>query len=92
MGQMGTSTSKRGYGNGHQRLRRDLLPLSYGKPCPFCGYAMVEGQKLDLDHSIPLRMGGGGPSRMAHARCNRRAGAVLAAAIRRGRRAASRSW
>lgn len=66
------SSAKRGYGYEHRLRRRALLPLSWGTPCGFCGELMVEGQRLDLDHSVPLR---DDPSavgdRMVHSACNR---------------------
>lgn len=71
------STSERGYGYGHQALRRALLPYAYGEQCPhydtdpLCTGLMLPGQALDLDHTDD-RTGYRG---MAHAGCNRRAGA-----------------
>ena len=62
----------------HQKRRRDLLPLAYGKECPLCGCVMLEGMALELDHVVPRAMGGmDGPVRITHARCNRAAGARL---------------
>jgi hypothetical protein len=68
------STSGRGYGYQHQRLREALLPTAYGTPCPRCGETMLPGQPLDLDHDDD-RTGYRG---MAHASCNRRAGSANA--------------
>lgn len=65
------STAARGYGYGHERLRKALLPTAYGKPCGRCGEPMLRGQPLDLDHTDD-RAGYRG---MAHAACNRSAGA-----------------
>lgn len=65
------TTTQRGYGYSHQALRRALLPYAYGQPCPRCGGTMKPGQKLDLDHTDD-RTGYRG---MAHATCNRQAGA-----------------
>lgn len=71
------STTARGYGYDHQKLRRALLPYAYGTPCPhygidpLCTGLMQPGQHLDLDHTDD-RAGYRG---MAHATCNRRAGA-----------------
>lgn len=60
------------YGADHRALRRALLPAAYGKPCGRCGRVMLPGQLLDLDQDDVT----GGYRGMAHARCNRRAGAV----------------
>lgn len=81
----------------HKRQRKALLPLAYGSRCPFCGQPMLKGQKLDLDHAIPRVMGGaGGPTRMAHAHCNRRMGALIGNQRRwtafRAARRVSRRW
>jgi hypothetical protein len=64
-------TTARGYGYTHQVLRRALLPGAYGQTCRHCGETMLPGQALDLDHNDD-RTGYRG---MAHAACNRRAGA-----------------
>ena len=61
------------YGSLHQRRKRELLPLAYGRPCAICGKVMLPDQKLDLDHAVPLyvdprpRPG----DRIVHAHCNR---------------------
>lgn len=67
------------YGPEQKRLRRALLPDAYGRPCPRCGRPMLPGQPLDLDHTDDR----GGYLGMAHARCNRAAGARLGNARRR---------
>lgn len=63
----------------HRATRARLLPLAYNTPCPLCGELMLEGQTLDLDHTIPLatnpRSHG---DRITHAHCNRSAGGRLA--------------
>jgi hypothetical protein len=82
----------------HQKLRRYLLPRAYGQPCPLCwgrpwqygDGLMWPWQKLDLDHAVPRALGGQGPRRIVHARCNRRAGAILGNRLRGQRRAALR--
>ncbi len=96
------NTTARGLGWHHQLERRRLLPLAYGTLCPFhqddprCPGLMERGQALELDHSVPRALGGhAAPRRMAHAGCNRRAGARLGnqmsrAAGRAGR--PSRRW
>lgn len=85
------SSTQRGYGYQHQLLRRALLPYAYGRPCPRCGDIMQPGQRLDLDHNDD-RTGYRG---MAHASCNRRAGADKTNTQRRGEAAptsTSRAW
>jgi hypothetical protein len=73
---MAGTTTARGYGYGHQRLRAALLPQAYGTPCPhhgvdpLCPGLMLPGQDLDLDHTDDRTSYRG----MAHASCNRRAG------------------
>ena len=70
------STTARGYGYDHQKLRAALLPGAYGHPCPHhgtdpqCPGLMLPGQALDLDHTDDRTAYRG----MAHASCNRRAG------------------
>lgn len=56
----------------HQRIREALLPTAYGKVCHLCGYLMLQGQPLDLDHALDGQSYRG----MAHAWCNRREGAI----------------
>lgn len=75
------TTAERGYGAAHQRRRRELLPLSYGSNCPFCGEVMLEGQALDLDHTDPsARLLGLPGDRISHSACNRREGGLRGAA------------
>jgi hypothetical protein len=61
------STAQRGYGAQHQTMRRRLLPLAYGRPCPRCGQPILPGQALDLDHAKDRTSYNG----IAHASCNR---------------------
>jgi hypothetical protein len=68
------STTERGYGTEHQKLRKELLPKAYGQPCPLCGFTMEMGEALHLDHNED-RTGYRG---MAHAKCNLRDGAQRA--------------
>jgi len=84
------TTTAAGYGYDHQRLRAALLPDAYGKPCPRCGTPMLPGQTLDLDHTDD-RSGYHG---MAHASCNRAAGAHKRNAKHRAKRVwrTSRRW
>jgi hypothetical protein len=78
-------TGERGLGYAHQQMRKRLLPKAYGQPCALCGYLMVQGQRLDLDHVIPRKYGGiGGPVRIVHASCNRSQGARLGNRLRHG--------
>jgi hypothetical protein len=79
------NTTARGYGHQHQQLRRALLPFAYGQTCHHCGNTMLPGQALDLDHTDD-RTGYRG---MAHATCNRRAGARKA---NQRSRAVQRRW
>jgi len=66
-----------GLGAEHDRTRKALEPLAYGKRCPYyglvptCPGVMRRGQALDLDHSTPRSLGGTRGDRMAHASCNR---------------------
>lgn len=83
--------SNRTYSVKQRKVRALLLPYAYGTYCPLCGQVMVQGQALDLDHSTPVVLGGDGAGdRIAHASCNRSAGATLGNQLR-GRRA-SRDW
>lgn len=84
------TTAQRGYGGQHQKLRTALLPFAYGQPCGRCGQPMLPGQKLELDHDDHDRTLYRG---MAHARCNRAAGARKLNAMRRMKRyRRSRRW
>lgn len=67
------------YGAGHRKARTKALgQLQEGEPCPFCSRPMYLDQDLDFDHMVPLVEGGAqGPRRLAHASCNRSAGAKL---------------
>lgn len=78
----------RGYGRHHQALRRQWLAYAFGRPCPHCGEMMLTGQALDLDHTDDRRSYRG----IAHATCNRRAGAILGNRRRRDAGRTSRSW
>lgn len=93
MAQKPRTTVERGYGALHKTMRRRLLPLAYGKPCPFCGYPMLRDQYLDLDHTIPLVLGGGGGWRISHRSCNRSAGIRLRNSLRgQARLRTTRNW
>ena len=60
-----------------QRARRhweQQLPL----PCPHCGLPVTRDTPWDIDHTLPLTLGGTDLDvRPAHARCNRRGGAAI---------------
>lgn len=75
------STTARGYGAKHQKLRAQLLPSAYGTPCARCGRPMLQGQALHLDHT-DTRTGYLG---FSHAACNRRAGARKGAKVANAR-------
>jgi len=83
------SATARGYGYEHQAEKARLLPLAYGKQCPYfgidpkCTGTMLHGQVLHLDHVVPRAFGGRtGGNRIAHGPCNIRAGARLAHRLR----------
>jgi hypothetical protein len=61
------------YRGRHRRLSELLRSQAYGQPCCRCNQPMLPGQPLDLDHSDadPTRYRG-----VAHAHCNRSAGAT----------------
>lgn len=77
---MKPSTTARGYGWHHQKLRKRLEPkVRAGKClCERCGKPILPGQLWDLDHTDD-RTGYLGPS---HRQCNRR----------KTRRRQSRDW
>jgi hypothetical protein len=81
------STADRGLGGEHRADRkRKLAAFREGDRCPRCGCPMYAWQALDLDHSIPRVFGGiGGPTRLCHRSCNRRAGGRLGTPIRLAR-------
>jgi hypothetical protein len=80
-------TAARGYGAEHQAQRKQALAAFIpGQPCPRCGHSMWPGQALDLDHTDD-RAGYHG---LAHARCNRSAGARKGNKLRGLRRRVAR--
>jgi hypothetical protein len=88
------NTTRVGLGAPHQAARRALLAVfREGDPCPYaitrqCKYAdgrMWSWQALDCDDYPPRALGGGQHKRLAHARCNRAAGARLGNALQQGR-------
>lgn len=80
------TTATRGYGAAHQAQRRQALAaLTPGQPCPRCGHSMWPGQALDLDHTDDRATYLG----LAHAKCNRAAGARKGNRMRGQRRRAA---
>ncbi len=59
-----------------------MLANAIGKPCVRCGLPIEAGQPVDLDH----RDDGNGYRGLAHASCNRRAGAERGVTLRTARR------
>jgi hypothetical protein len=95
---MASSTTARGYGWPHQKLRAVLLrALVPGSPCPRCQQPMwPKLQQLDLGHvdGDKTRYSG-----LEHARCNRSSGAKFgnllrgrSGAITRKRERRRRHW
>jgi hypothetical protein len=86
------TTTQRGLGWAHQRLRARLLPTAWYTLCPLgCGKLMLPGQDLDLDHPLPRALGGrAGQGRMAHRHCNRSKGSTFGHALRASRKQGSR--
>jgi 5-methylcytosine-specific restriction endonuclease McrA len=89
------TTTQRGLGNGHQRLRTQLLPGALGTSCPGpwvgprsprCTGLMVDPKRMDLDDRVPRALGGRSTrdgARICCSACNRGAGARLGNAMRR---------
>jgi len=71
------TTAQRGLGTEHQRDKKRLqAQLRDGQPCWRCGLPMYRWQELDRDHITDRARGGAqGPAVLAHASCNRKAGA-----------------
>ncbi|MGQ0465503.1 MAG: hypothetical protein ACT4QG_09300 [Sporichthyaceae bacterium] len=75
------------YGRAHQILREALVAKMNGKPCVRCGHPLRTGDAVDLDHTDDR----GGYLGLAHAACNRRAGARKGNRLR-NLRINSREW
>jgi hypothetical protein len=73
------TTKQRGLGWEHVKDKERLLALHRdGEPCWRCGQPMFKSQGLERDHVIDRVLGGiDGPAVLAHASCNRSAGARL---------------
>jgi hypothetical protein len=65
------------YGPAHVKRRAQLLAAFVpGTVCDLCNTPMgLDGEKLDLDHTVPHSRGGVG-DRLVHAKCNRARGAA----------------
>jgi hypothetical protein len=88
------STTKRGYGTKHQRLRRmwqRRLDSGETISCARCGLSIMRGMRWDLGHDDHDRSRYSGQE---HERCNRRAGGRLGAMVKHGSRPlrTSRHW
>jgi len=73
------STTERGLNGTHAAdLKRLRAQHRDGDPCWRCGQPMYKTQALERDHVIDRVLGGAdGPAVLAHASCNRSAGATL---------------
>jgi len=90
---------RREYSAAHRKHRAHLLPYAIGTWCP-CGQAgcthhcdglMTNPQRMDLDHTLAVILGGGEVGdRIICRACNRSAGATLGNQLRGNR--ASRNW
>lgn len=80
------------YGSAHRRARATALQaLREGEPCHFCGRPMYRTQRLQLDHVVPVVLGGArGTRQLVHGVCNESAGAALGNRLRGKRRATAR--
>lgn len=78
------TTAQRGLGGDHVADKKRLMALHRdGDPCWRCGKPMFKWQKLDRDHIVDRALGGtNGPAVLAHASCNRAAGARLSNQVR----------
>jgi hypothetical protein len=78
------TTAQRGLGADHQADKKRLLAQHRdGDPCWRCGGPMYKWQALDRDHVVDRALGGAtGPAVLAHASCNRSAGARLGNQLR----------
>jgi 5-methylcytosine-specific restriction endonuclease McrA len=91
----GTTTQR--LGRDHAPDRRRLMAAHRdGDLCWRCGQPMYKWQALERDHITPRTLGGtDGPAVLAHAHCNRSAGAILGNQMRGARQPGwftSRRW
>lgn len=79
------TTTQRGLGWPHVKHGRQLRKVHKdGDLCWRCGQPMYSWQALDRDHITPRALGGtDGPAVLAHAHCNRSAGAALGNRMRK---------
>jgi hypothetical protein len=63
-----THNTRPRYDHTHRTKRNALIPRAVGQTCPFCTKTMTADQQLELDHTH---------GRIAHASCNRSAGAAI---------------
>jgi len=83
------TTAQRGLGHAHEvDKRHKMAALHDGEPCPYCGRGMFRGQALELDHYPGRAFGGPQFTRLAHAHCNRSAGATMGNRMR----AVAKGW
>ena len=82
------TTTQRGVGHAHVKDKRaKMAALRDGiDRCPYCGWPMWRTQELELDHHPGRVFGGPQVTRLAHARCNRSAGAAMGNRLRGQRR------
>lgn len=100
------SSTARGYDHTHRKTRTALLPHAIGTMCPGanggtyrsprCDGVMSDPRRMQLDHTVPLAMGGGRASVICCTPCNTGAGAAMGNRMRGARRQgaarSSRSW
>lgn len=72
------SSTQRGYGTVHRRLREQLVRTMDGTPCARCGIPLRTGDDVHLDH----REDRSGWIGLSHALCNLQAGAAKANRMR----------
>jgi hypothetical protein len=75
-------TVARGYGQEHRRKVARERPLQVGKPCARCGWPMLAGQPIQLDHTDDRT----GYLGWSHRLCNVRASNRRRARLRRAQR------
>jgi hypothetical protein len=79
------TTKAKGLGHPHRMQRERLLRAHVeGSECELCGRPMYRAQGLQADHVIPRVIAGPRAlaTRLVHASCNARAGAVLGNQLR----------